>query len=246
MGNVVCRYRRLLVIAPGDSGLEVVPEIDALFELGYSPQIVQGQVTRERLFQIVRNREFDGIHFAGHSDRDGVILSGDELMEAPSVVQLVKATGAQFVFLNGCETAEIGQLLVDEHVPAVICTLRRVSDTMAQETAQVFYKALAELGDLRSAYNESKPPVKGGYSLFTNGIEENLLAPVLKRLEEFAAFVETDREAHEQISMSLANLTRNMGDIGAVKGWMVRVFAAACAVNALVTGLILVLDKATP
>lgn len=243
---MVCRYHRLLFIAPGDSGLDVVPEIDALFELGYSAQVVQGPVTRERLFGIVRNREFDAIHFAGHSNAEGVLLSNGEVFEAPSIVQLVKSTGATFVFLNGCESAEIGQLLVDEHVPAVLCTLRRITDVMARETAQVFYKALAELGDIRAAYNASKPPLKGGYSLFTNGMEENLLAPVMAKLEEFQRVVETNNQEHAHLTAGLARVSETCGNMRSMRRWMVGVFAAFCGANVLITGLLLVLDKAGP
>ena len=59
---------------------------------------------------------------------------------------------ASLIFLNGCETIELGQMLVDEHVPLVICTLRSVADTLARETTQLFYKAYAQTGDARAAY----------------------------------------------------------------------------------------------
>ena len=109
------------------------------------------------------------------------------------------------MFLNGCETVELGQLLVDEHVPIVICTLRSISDVMARETSQLFYKAFAQTGDARAAYNMSKPPVKGGYSILTNGLNDQSLAPILERLAAFTTFMSRNDVEHKAILDTIAD-----------------------------------------
>ena len=86
------QYRVLLIVP--DSGLGVLPEVDTMFDMGYSPQVVQGAVGRERIFQVIRNRGFDIIHYAGHATRDGINLS-DGTLDGPSLVQIAKAVGAE-------------------------------------------------------------------------------------------------------------------------------------------------------
>ena len=186
--------RTLLVIAP-DAGQAALPEIDSLFALGYAPQVVQGEVTRERLFQVIRNREFSIIHYAGHATRDGIALS-DGLLDAASLVQIARSCNSSLVFLNGCETAEIGQVLVDEHVSYAICTLRNVQDTLARETAQLFYQALIRTEDFQAAYNMSKPPIKGAYTLLIGGPQPQSLVLILERLDKFEAFMIRNDQEH--------------------------------------------------
>lgn len=203
---MAAKQYRVLLIVP-DAGLGVLPEVDSMFDLGYSPQVVQGAVTRERIFQIIRSRSFDIIHYAGHAGPGGIALS-DGILDGASLVQIAKSVNASLIFLNGCETIELGQMLVDEHVPVVICTLRSVADTMARETSQLFYRAYAQTGDARAAYNMSKPPVKGGYSILTNGASDVSLAPVLEKLAEFQVFMQRNDVEHHDLVKSVEDNRR--------------------------------------
>ena len=191
------QYRVLLIVP--EIGLDVIPEIDSIFDNDFLIQPIQTVVTRERIMQVIRNREFDIIHFAGHADKDGLQISNNEKIEAPTLVQIARSVKASLVFLNGCETTEIGQVLVDEHVPAAICTLRRVEGMVARETAQVFYKALAQTGDIRAAYNMSKPPIKGGYTLLTNGLNDASMSDILEKLAEFGIFIARNDAEHRDL-----------------------------------------------
>lgn len=217
--------QRILMLVP-DADLGVLPEVDSLFDLGYSPQVVQGNVTRERLFQVIRNREFDIIHYAGHATREGILLS-DGIFDAASIVQVARACGATLVFLNGCETAEIGQFLVDEHVGVALCTLRGINDALARETAQLFYQALARTGDVRAAYNMSKPPVKGGYTMLTNGHDDRSLAPILEKLIVFEKFITRNDAEHASLQQEILRS----------KNWFLRVSLAGMVVVGIVIGL---------
>ena len=73
------------------------------------------------------------------------------------------------VYINACSTAVIGQLLIDNHVPAAIVTLRSLEDGVAWPTASTFYRMLIRLGDLRAAYNASRPAADGRYLWLSNG-----------------------------------------------------------------------------
>lgn len=232
------QHSRILLIAPayyndGVVRLDTIPEVDTLYDLGYNVQTVQEHVTRERLFQIVRNRQFEIVHFAGHSSPDGWLLDDGKLMETAAIVQLARSAHANLVFINGCASAEIGQVLVDEHVPAAICLLGKVEDATAKETAQVFYQKLAEVRDVRTAYGASKPPLKGGYSLFTNGgptPATELLTPILREIETLSSTVArlesstVTVDALRDIQNQISGLRNACTTIDEIKRWGLRVF----------------------
>lgn len=199
---------RILLIVP-DLGLELSPEIDTFYPYGYNVLPIQGDVTRERIMQNIQKHEFDIIHYAGHSGAQGVRLSDGKdghpvILDAPTLVQLARAVKAKLVFINGCQSIEVGQFLIDEHIPYVICTMADIDNVMARETAQLFYASLAETNDIRTAFDLSKPPVKGRYVILNNGIKELSLKPILDRLDQLGAFVTHNDAEHAKIEQSIA------------------------------------------
>lgn len=248
-------YKRVLFIAPADSGLNIMPEIDTMYDLGYSVQSVQGDVSRARLFEVVRRQKFGIIHFACHAGPEGVLLSKGELLDAAAIVQFAKACGAILVFLNACETAEIGQMLVDEDIPAVICALRRIDDQMARETAQVFYKALAQRNDVRMAYHDSRPPIKGAYCLFTDGLLEQVeFGPVIERLTQLenavresngqmTAIVAANNTEHAQFRTAIAQAVDNCGDMARQRQWFLRVSVGVIVIGFMLSLVITFIGK---
>lgn len=240
----MCRVNlaRILFIAPSDTGLNVVPEIDALYEYGYTVQSVQGDVSRARLFDLARRQKFDVLHFACHSSPDGVLLSSGEGFDTPSIVQFAKMCGATLVFLNSCQSIEIGQVLIDEDLPAVICTRASIDDQIAKQTAQAFYKQLAAHGDIRRAYHDSRPLIKGGYSLFTDGIWDTIqFGPIIERLDKFesvvlqsnierATIVAVNNTEHEEFRATLHDLVKCNNEIMSIRQWGALVFGAAVVI----------------
>lgn len=194
---------RILLIAP-ELGLELAPEVDALYPLGYYVQPITGDVSRERIFAGIAKREFGIIHYAGDAGPTGIRLSNDKLgqiviMDAAALVQIARAVKARLVFLNGCSSIIVGQTLIDEHIPYCIATLADIDNVMARETAQLFYQALAETGDVRTAFARSKPPKPGAYICLNNGIKELSLKPVLDKLAEVAAFMARNDKEHQEM-----------------------------------------------
>lgn len=247
------QLQRVLFVAPADSGLDVAPEMEALYTSGFAVQIVAQPITRQRLFDTIRRQQFDILHFACHADDAGLTLSHGERLDVAGLVQFARSCKAVLVFLNACETAEIGQILYDEDIPATICTLRKVDDVQAKETAQCFYRELAELNDVRKAYNRSKPPVKGGYSLFANGkLHELQFAPIIEKLEQFATIVECNQQEHADFRHGIHTLTGDMDALKAtfyqlehLRPWLLRVFGMFVVLSTLVQ-LIVTLIARTP
>jgi hypothetical protein len=252
-------WQRILFVAPSDSGLEVTPELDGLYDAPYDVLTLQGTVDRSRLFNAVRRREFDILHFSTHANRDGVLLSAGELLDATGILQLARACRATLVFLNNCESAELGQVLIDEDVPAVICTLSNISDILAKETSQVFYRALARLQDYRLAYHESKPPIKGGYIFLTDGrLPELQFAPILHKLEELTQMITRDQAEHttleqqitqvghrqEELSEEIGALRMTVGDFEKLKRWLIEVFGVIMGLSLLIQIIITFVGQA--
>lgn len=192
-------FSRVLFIAPSDSGLDVVPEIDSISEFGYSVRALQGEVTAERIFAVCRTAKFGILHFACHSVLDGIVLSDGKLFDIDSILQVARITDARLVFLNACSTSIIGQTLVDESVPVAICTMKEVPDHIAKQTAQVFYQHLSQFGDAHEAYKASKPSTRGMYQwLSDGGYQEMVMEPLMKRLNAIQIAIELNSKEHEE------------------------------------------------
>lgn len=245
-------YTRVLFVAPTDSGLDVAPESTSLYEYGYQVQVVPSPVTRQRLFDVIRRASFDVLHFATHANRDGVVLSAGEVLDVAGLVQLARSSGVSLVFLNACDTAEIGQVLVDEEVPAALVTLRSVPDVTAKETAQVFYKELAKRGDIREAYSNSKPPIKGGYILLSNGkLQELKFGPVLKRIDELFVKLGENSAEHDVFRATFTTIAQQMEALsatlltaGKLKQWFTVVLACFTALIVLVQLAVILIARA--
>ncbi|MCX7851794.1 MAG: CHAT domain-containing protein [Caldilineales bacterium] len=240
--------QRILFIAP-DSELGAAQEIEPLYDYGYQVQAVQGRVTRQRLFDIVRRNEYDIIHFVAHGSHENVQLSGD-LLDASGLVQLVRAAKAQLVFLNSCASAMLGQILIDEEAAAaVIVTLDVIADNVARETAQVFYRELARTNDIRQAFVASKPPVRGGYVLLHNGrLDELRFAPILARLDHLQELLTNNNEEHERFRKIIVDITMDMGALHEsvltgerLKRWFLAVLVAFTSGTLLLEALFVLL-----
>jgi hypothetical protein len=146
------RYQRVLFIAPDDESLNVIPEQDTMVALGYDVRVLQGRVSDERLFDAVRCGGFDVIHFAGHGNAAGVLLSDGLALAAQGIAQVARQSEARLVFLNACSSAPVGQRLVNAGLPVCVAALREIPDVTARQAAQTFYTILAKTADAHTAY----------------------------------------------------------------------------------------------
>lgn len=125
------------------SGLEVTPV--------YSPV---GLVTFTR--EVLASNH-DGLWMAGHMDSAGnFLLDGGEMISPSALTSLVRGR-FQWVFLNSCQSIFAAQGLQNETDADVICTVIDVPDIDAYRTGSLFANWLARLGDIRAAYEQSRP-----------------------------------------------------------------------------------------
>jgi len=146
-------FRSILFVAPDDRTLkEVIPELDALYELGYQVRTLQGVVSDDRLFDAVRLKKYDVLHFAAHGGPCGAALSDGSLLTFGGIQQVARQCGAKLAFINDCRSASIAQRLVNGGLPCAVGTFDAVEDTAAKQTAMSFYQELARTQDAATAY----------------------------------------------------------------------------------------------
>jgi len=243
-------YQRVLFIAPA-SGLDVLPELSALYENGFQVRVMREGLTTQTLFDEVREQRYDIVHVAAHS-ADNRILLGNEQLDATTLAQLARLANAQLVFLNGCATAEIGQVLVDDGLPAAIVTLDTVTDALAKQTAQLFYVNLARTGDIHQAYRQSKPPVRGAYMLLTDGHMFDLaIQPIMHEISELREIWQQHDAEHDRLTKMIYNITIDLGALHdqalnteRLKGWFMRLLVISLGGMTLVQILLIMLERA--
>lgn len=153
----------VLVIAPYRADLPNVSTEAAAVVNALGGQIIQGPVTEREVRDAASTGRFDGIWFATHSNCDRLWLAGDESLSESSLVAYVAASGASWCFINTCQSIGLGQRIIDETQADVICTVAAAPDPDAMRTGVLFARQLQLLGNVRDAYERSKP---GGNRLY--------------------------------------------------------------------------------
>lgn len=202
-------HERILFVAPGDSGLDVLPEIDTIQGMGFWVTTLQGDVSISRLFQTVQHNTFDIIHFACHSNGEGtgLLLSNGELLNIDQTLQAVRVAEANTVFLNACNTARLGQSLVDNDVPIAIVVIGDIKNNIAKRTAQTFYSLLSKTKDINMSYQGSKPAKDGSYLFLTDGgYRSMILDPLMDKLEIISTLAQQNTSRHDTVNNRLDKL----------------------------------------
>jgi hypothetical protein len=173
-------YRRILFVGPDDQSLKILPELDALYELGYEVRTLQSSVDDNRLFDAVRLQQYDILHIAAHGNKCQTQLT-DATLDFGGIQQIARQCGARLVFLNECSSASIAQRLVNGGIPVAIGTFDDVDDAVAKQGAMTFYRELAHSNDPHVAYITAFSGEH--YGFFANGgYAELITRPVLEKL----------------------------------------------------------------
>ena len=160
---------RVLLVAPeyGDAGdpLETVAEVRGI-QSTYQTEQLRGRVTVADIYELTKDRQFDIIHFAGHGDDDGIDLGGERLT-MDMLARIARKTRAKLVYLNACDSARLGQYLLNRGVPAVVMTSTQITDTDAWSMAGYFYAELRRNGAVsrpRSGWCLTEPGCRFGWA----------------------------------------------------------------------------------
>ena len=174
---------RILLIAPSLGGISWSLETE-MISGNFTITPLVGEVTHERITRASTKARFDIVHVASHSSKAGVQISGG-LLTKEELAQIAKQVNAELVFLNSCDSALVGQFIVDRGVPLTISYTVDVMDTTALRTAAYYYEALHDAkGDFRKAY-ERVSPKDGTLAIFAGaGYLDRLITPLLQMIQD--------------------------------------------------------------
>lgn len=144
---------RVLIVAPGQPGLNTVPEV-RLIQSWHHTSTLNGEVTAQDVYQAARDTAFDIIHFATHGGPDGVALSGGVLLTAEDIAQVVRLKETPELFFNACSTGSLAAYAVRHGVRTAICAEVDILDSAAWKLPLAFYSARrnGHAGDPVGAY----------------------------------------------------------------------------------------------
>jgi len=131
--------------------------------------------TRQSLFDALKGKQFDILHFVGHGevepDGTGKLILRDlktgksDSVSASELAPLLTDIRLRLVVLSACssssgdftkEFAVVAKSLVEAGIPAVVANQFPINNTVAVAFARTFYEALLRTGDLDLATKEGR------------------------------------------------------------------------------------------
>ena len=148
---------KVLFVAPRSDLPLVDAETEDVQRSGLAVTPVYSPIDSVRLTREIRDSNHGGLWLAGHMDAQGnFLLDKGELLSSSALTSLVRGR-FKWVYLNTCQSVYAAQQLQNETDADVICTVVEVPDTDAYRTGSLFANWLVRLGDIRAAYEESRP-----------------------------------------------------------------------------------------
>lgn len=100
-------------------------------------------------------------HYGGHAEEDQLWLQdatgGNKAFFVDGLTGFLGAQeGIKLVFLNACATLKQAEKLIEDGIPAVIATSRKVGDNMAREFSQDFYRGISSGASIDQAFAEAE------------------------------------------------------------------------------------------
>lgn len=176
---------KVLLLAPRTDLFFADAEVQAVLRSGLEVTPRLGDVRHADVLTDVTAGEYDAFWFAGHTTKDGLMLS-DGVLSAEELTPLVRGR-FELVVLNSCDSQATAQMLQNETEAAVVATVVEVPDRLAFQTGALFARELAKTGDIPTAYHAAKPGNNRTYVLLGWGkkkvIVDRTLDERLDRME---------------------------------------------------------------
>ena len=126
---------------PEAAKLNIKSEIDAIFNSGFDYTEIT-DVTRQTLVDEVRRKEYIIAHIGAHASREGILISGNDILRPGWWAKLFEDSTIYIVVLLACESLEISDALYDAGIDYVIGIRSQIADSEAVKFAETFYKQL--------------------------------------------------------------------------------------------------------
>jgi hypothetical protein len=187
--NKVTELRGLL-IAPKtthNQPIDTTIEISAMTSLDrVKIEVENGHMSRTKLFERVRNRRYDILHFAAHSDENYLYLNGDKL-PPDQIWQVAQMVKARLVFFNSCRSGRLASVIVSRGVEYAIHSNVEMLDSEAWQAIVAFYETLdsqieaEDVYDIHKAFDDSVAG-DGNYGIYIRYDHAGVL-PMQRRVE---------------------------------------------------------------
>lgn len=220
---------RVLLLAPKHLDLPDQPkEVADLVSVLDAEVVENGEI---KLLAAIKNANFEGVWVSSHADANGVLLDGNERLDAAALAQYLSAVGAKWVVINSCESYEfVDQLQRYYPIDVVAASVRKLGDRPAWRTAALIARHLSKTQNLRAALRLASPGGSAPYRFWPSpnasldgedlsmGVEQQLRAEIqgvradVQRLQ-----LETQREALRENQSILLRLVAIEGKIEVVE-----------------------------
>ncbi|RMG56683.1 MAG: CHAT domain-containing protein [Bacteroidetes bacterium] len=119
--------------------------------------VQKGNLPHHVHFDLLRKHDYydrvEILHFSGHADNNYLRLESDEFETPVGIEELSRLVGSlpnlKIVFLSGCATPGLVDMLLRRDVPLVIATQSWEKDEQVSDIARRFYRALTQGGSLQ-------------------------------------------------------------------------------------------------
>ena len=177
---------RVLLIAPHNPELQGQrEEIRDIVNSGLDVEVLgPGNVYITDVIRACRD-DYDVLWFTGHGGREGVKLSGDQLLTPGQLTAIANGCNASLVVLNTCSSVSLAQRIASGSHADVIATISDEADATAYTTGALLAEALADTGDAREAFKRVRTG-NGNYVF----IESNHSMPINAEVAELRKRVE--------------------------------------------------------
>jgi CHAT domain len=114
-----------------------------------------------------RNPGYQALHISAHGMQDGLLLEDEQgreaLLPTARLVELLRGSGVRLVVLNACDSAAIGQALVDQAgVDCVIATRSQIYESEAARLSDRLYGYLAAGRSVGAALEQARQAIEVG------------------------------------------------------------------------------------
>lgn len=150
---------RVLIVAPEFNDIDVRSEALHIADSNIAT-IRSGQVPRKLVEEALSRRNYDVVHIGTHGDH-GVLELSDGNVTLEWLVRRLRnqVPGLRLVFLNGCNSVDIGIAIHRELHIAVVSHRSPIRDDAAQRFAEEFYGSLSNGATIGEAFNEARESV---------------------------------------------------------------------------------------
>lgn len=187
------RMKILLIVGDVAPNLNFIPEIRHITGL-HQALVLSGTVTDSDVFDHAQRGTFDVVHIGAHK----------ETYDKEDLLKIARVANAKLVFLNQCNSGQIGSFLVSRGVAFCIVTNVELEDREAWKMPLIFYEYLSrqernkEATSFATAYSQADSG-DGEYSFL---VHLSLLG-VAEGLERRMTLVESKLDGGYRLALTL-------------------------------------------